>query len=95
MIAARLMLIAIVANGLYGELAHAQPTADMSINGSEQPNRTAEVVLKEIETRELELYEIFNARNSSNEFDIACSSRPDAPPNNSRQVCEPVLLAPN
>lgn len=90
--ATHLILIAVVAHGFYSEPANAQSSTDTNIIDSGQASRTAEVVLGEIETNELKLYELFNARNSSNEFDIVFSTRPDAPPNSSRQICEPMFL---
>lgn len=92
MTAARLIVIAIVAQVFYADLANAQHPADTTLIGPEQTNRTAEVVLGEIEANELELYELFNARNSSNEFDIVCFTRQLASSNNVRQFCEPVFL---
>ncbi len=54
--------------------------------------KTSRMLLSEIEREELALYELFNSINSTDEFDINCSSEAPAMSDSTQQFCEPAFL---
>ena len=54
--------------------------------------KTLEILLTQIESNELALYELFNKLNSSDEYNISCTSRTDENLDRPMQVCEPAFL---
>ncbi len=81
-----------------GESAPAEQTlveatlATTTGSGKKEEERTLEMILDQIESREVALYNLFNELNSSDEYDISCASHTDENSERPMQICEPAFL---
>lgn len=62
-------------------------------NESEPEVSTAQMLLGEIQSQELALYELYNSLNSSDEFDVSCRNETSRDADIALQLCTPVFLS--